>query len=117
MYLLYKMKRDYFDGGEKRASAVLSQFFSIIILTILLTAYYTYQSGKEHTYHKDAVVLSKGSNFKTGTDYVHLLIDGRKERFNPGREEFEKFSDGDTLLLTIGKGETNYDYIYKFNVK
>lgn len=117
IYFLYKMKRSYFDGGEKRASAILSQFFGIILWTIFLSAYYTYQSGKENIYYKEAIVVYKTNNIKTGTLYTGLLIDGRKERFNPARKEFEKFSKGDTLLLTIGKGKTMYEYIYEFKVK
>jgi hypothetical protein len=29
MFILYKLKRNYFEGGEKRVSAVLSQFFQL----------------------------------------------------------------------------------------
>jgi hypothetical protein len=114
---LYKMKPGYFDGGQKRASAILSQFFAIIILTIFVNVYYTYQSGKKHLYFKKAIVVNKADNIKSGTLYAELLMDGRKERFSPGKKEFGKFVDGDTLLLTIGKGKTGYDYIYEFKVK
>jgi len=119
-FVFYRMKRDYYMGidvGEKRASAVLSQFFSIIILTIFLNAFYTYHTGKESIYRKEAILIDKGSNIKTGTDYVHLLIDGRQERFSPKEEEYKSLTKGDTLLLTIGKGKTDYEIIYKFGKK
>jgi hypothetical protein len=97
--------------------AILSQFFGIILCTIILSAYYTYHSGKQYIYYKEAVVIDKTKNIKTGTLYTDLLIDGRKERFSPGRKDFDRFSTGDTLLLAIGKGKTNYEYIYEFKVK
>jgi hypothetical protein len=116
LFVLYKIKPQYFVGDEKRASAVLSQFFSIIVLTIFLNAFYTYESGKKSIYLAKAIVTDKATNVKTGTDYVHLLLDGRQERFNPKKDEFKSMAKGDTLVLTIGRGETNYDIIYEFKV-
>jgi hypothetical protein len=115
--LLYRIKRSYYEGGEKRASAILCQFFSIIILTIFLNAFYTYHTGKENIYYKEAILTNIGSNTKTGTDYVHVMIDDREERFNPKNNEYVVLAKGDTLILTIGKGSTNYDFIYEFKRK
>lgn len=118
--VLYKLRRGYYINSkipEKRASAILSQFFSVILLTIFLSAFYTYKTGKQAIYHKEAILVYKGSNVRTGTDYIHLLIDDRQERFNPKKYEYVNLTNGDTLLLTIGKGKTNYDIIYEFNKK
>jgi hypothetical protein len=117
MFILYKCKSTYFDGEEKRASAILSQFFSIIILTIFLNVFYTYQTGKENIYYKEAILTSVGSNMKTGTNYVNLLLDGRDERFSSKKHEIEVLTKGDTVLLKIGKGKTSYDIIYEFRKK
>jgi hypothetical protein len=117
MFVLYKLKRNYFDGGEKRASAVLSQFFGIIVLTIFLNAFYTYQTGKTNLYHKTAVLQDKGHNLKSGADFLHLVIDGRKERFKAKPREYKNLVSGDSLILTIGKGKTGYEFIYKFEKK
>lgn len=115
--LMYKFKPGYYEGGEKRASAILSQFFSIIILTIFLNAFYTYHTGKGNLYYKEAILIERSSNITHGTDYVNLLIDGRNERFNPGQDEFKNLAIGDTLSLTICKGKTDYEVIYHFNRK
>ncbi len=115
--LLYKTKRDYFEGGEERASAVLSLFFSSIILTIFLSAYYNYYSGKDNIYFKEAILTEKTTNVKTRTEYFTLQLDGRNERFNPKHQEFKSLNKGDTVMLTMGKGMAGYDFIYQFRKK
>lgn len=115
IFILYKARKTYFMGGEKRAGAILGQFFSIIVLTILLSVLHTYFTGKNSIYYKEAVVIDKAKNVYTGTAYVHLLIDGRRERFNPRNKEFDQIAIGDTILLEIGKGKTGFDIIYEFD--
>lgn len=89
MFVLYKYTKSYFNGGEKRASAILCQLFSTIILTIFINVYCTYNSGKRNIYYKSAVIESIGSNYKTGSNYATLLIEGRKERFSPSTKEYD----------------------------
>ena len=114
MFILYKLKRNYFEGGEKRASAVLSQFFSIIILTIFVSTYYNYHSGKSKLYYKKAIVVDKSQNIKTSKPFLFLKMNNRRERFNPSYSDWRKINTGDTLTLTIGKGAFNYEFIYRF---
>lgn len=115
MYLLFRLNRKYFEGGEKRASAILSQFFSIIILTLFLSAFYNYYSGLKSTSIKKALIISKSKNIKSGRNYMHLKIDNREERFSPTAKEFDKLSENDTINLTIGKGKLGYEFIIAFN--
>lgn len=117
MFILFNIKRDYFDGDEKRGSAVLIQFFGIIMLTVFLTSYYSYETGKSNIYYKKAVLINKSTNIKTHTNYIFLLLNGREERFNPSYKEFKNLNEGDTLILKIGKGKIDYDIIYEFNKK
>jgi hypothetical protein len=117
MYLLYRLNRQYFEGGEKRASAILSQFFSIIILTLFLSAFYNYYSGMKSTFAKKAFIISKTTNLRSGRNYIHLKIDDREERFSPAHKEFNKLQENDTTNLTIGKGKLGYEFIISFTAK
>jgi len=116
-FILYKIKQDYFDGGDQRASAIASQYFAIIALTIFLNAFYTYYTGKSNIYYKEAILIKKGNNVMSHKNYAHLLIDGRKERFNPKNSEYNKLTEGDTLLLKIGNGKNEFSIIYEFKKK
>ena len=114
MFLLYKLKPSYFKGGEKRASAVLSQFFSIVILTIFLSTFYNYKTGIKNLSRVKAIVLTKSTNAYKGTTYVTLYIRNKKERFNPRGNEYKILKVGDTINVLVGRGALNWEFIYKF---
>lgn len=113
LYILYKTLPNYFTGKEKRAGAVLSQFFAVVVITVFLAAYANIETGKE-TYKKTAAVIKKSKSTLYGNLFIHLNLDGRVERFSPSKKEFKNISVGDTILLTVGKGCFGYESIYKF---
>src|SRR5690349_11239559 len=70
LYLIYKTNPNYFKGGEKRASAVLSYFFGIIALFVFGGAYYNLQTAKKNTKNLKVFVSGKSKNTRYGTTYL-----------------------------------------------
>lgn len=117
MFILYRTYRSYFDGGQRRASAILSQYFSWVVLTLFLGAFYNYETGKKNTVVKKALVVRKSENVKTKTKYVHLIIgNNKRERFNPRSNEYRLMRANDSTLLLIGKGNLRYEFILAFGI-
>ena len=114
LFLLYKTNRKYFRGGEKRASAILSYFFGIVVLTLLAAAVYNIKTARKDLRLVQAVVVNKSKNVSYGTTYLTLQLKDRKERFNPTKEEWNRINERDTLYLEVGKGSLGYDYIFNF---
>lgn len=117
MFFLYRTYQSYFKGGERRASAILSQYFSWVVLTLFLGAFYNYETGKKNTIVKKALVVEKSENAKTRTKYVHLIIgNNKRERFNPRSNEYRLMQADDSTLLLIGKGKLGYEFILAFGI-
>jgi len=115
LYLIFKLQPDYFKSGEtKRASAILSYFFGLIALFVFGTAYYNLETSKQNTKTINAYVIDHYENYRYKTKYVTLDIDGRTERFQPNKYEWEKISINDSLTLTIGQGQLGYQCILQF---
>lgn len=114
LFLIYKTNPNYFKGGEKRGSAVLSYFFGVITLTVFGTAYYSFKTARENTTELKAFVTEKSKNIRYGTTFLKLKIDNNEERFNPTYKEWERIEENDTILLTVGHGQLGYGHILTF---
>lgn len=114
LILIYKTKPDYYIGGEKRASAVLSYFFGVIFLFVFGSAYYNVETAKKNLKPIPAFVIDKSLNIRYKTPYLTLQIENRKERFQPKINEWNNIKEKDTILLTVGQGQLGYDYIFTF---
>jgi hypothetical protein len=115
LFLIYKLNPDYFRSGEtKRGSAVLSYFFGVIALFVFLTAYINIETSKQNIRTANAFVKDHYENYRYKTKYVLLDFDGRTERFQPKKEEWDKISVNDTITLTIGQGQLGYENILQF---
>lgn len=115
LFLIYRIRPKYFKSEEsKRGSAVLSYFFGIIALFVFTTAYFNLETSKHNTRITHAIVREHYENYRYKTKYVLLDFDGRTERFQPTKNEWEKISVNDTITLTIGKGLFGYENILLF---
>jgi hypothetical protein len=115
LYLIFRLQPDYFKSGEtKRASAILSYFFGLITLFVFGTAYYNLETSKQNTKTTSAFVIDHYENYRYKTKYVTLDIDGRTERFQPNKYEWENISVNDSLTLTVGQGQLGYQCILQF---
>ena len=112
---IYKTNPDYYNGGEKRASAVLSYFFGVIALFVFGSAYYNLETAKKNIKHLKAFVADKSLNVRYETPYLTLQLDDSEERFQPKRKEWDNIKENDTILLTVGHGQLGYDYIFAFS--
>lgn len=115
LLLIYKTNPDYFKGGDKRASAILSYFFGIIAIFVFGTAYYNFNTAKNNTGIVKALVVIKHENIRHSTKYLTLKLNGRTERFQPTPKEWEKIEQNDTILLTYGQGNLDFNYIFEFS--
>lgn len=114
LFLFYKTNPNYYKGGEKRASAILSYFFGVTALFVFGTTYYNFQTAKKNPRELKAYVSDKTKNFRYGTNYLILDFDNRTERFQPTKKEWEKIETNDTILLTVGQGQLGYEHILTF---
>jgi len=114
LLIIYSSNPKYFQGGEKRASAVLSYFFGIIVLSVVGAAYYNFNTSKLNSSKISATVTEKSQNVKYKSTYLYLKIGNKLERFHPHRKEWEKISEKDTLILTVGCGRLGYKHILEF---
>ena len=118
LYLIYKLQPDYFKSGEtKRGSAVLSYFFGVVALFVLGSAKYNLETSRQNTTIINAYVIDHFENYRHKTKYVTLYIDGRTERFQPNKNEWEEISLNDSLILTVGYGQLGYQHIFQFSKK
>lgn len=114
LLFIYKMNPMYFKGGEKRASAILSYFFGIIMLFVFGISKYNLETAKSNTSNLKAFVSDKYENVRYRTMYLVLKFDNRTERFQPNASEWQKVNIGDTITLTVGEGELGYKHILEF---
>jgi hypothetical protein len=62
-------------------------------------------------------LLSYDKNYKTGSKYIHVLVKGENERFNPSYSFFEKLSNKDSVVtLCWRKGLLGYEYVEEFRL-
>jgi hypothetical protein len=114
LFFIYRTNPGYFEGGEKRASAVLSYFFGLIALFVFGAAYYNLETAKMNTRAVKAFVTEKSQNFRYKSAYLTIEIENRTERFQPMETEWVKIAENDTILLTVGRGQLGYEHILKF---
>ena len=117
LFLVYKFNRNYFKGGEKRASAVLSYFFGITFLTIFVTAYFDLKICKENQQLRKAFIVQKSTNIKYGSKILKLNINGKIEKFNPTVAEWNEIQENEIINLIVCRGVSGYEHILKFNAK
>ena len=114
-YCLYQWRPGYYkSSNETRGSAVAGLFFAIIFLTLFAATYINYETGKKKQYVKKVVLLEKSKNAMYGTLYAFLLINNKRERFAPSREEWNQMKESDSVEISLGKGTLKYEYIYRF---
>ncbi len=116
IYVLLKLIPNYFKGGNSRASAILSFIFGIIVITLFGAGKFNMETSNNKRI-VTGYVVKKTKNHKYGTPYLKILVDGRIERFQPLKEEWDLLFEKDSLYLTVGKGDLGYDYIFKFSKK
>ena len=98
------------------ASTILSYFFfGIIALFVFGTAYYNFDTAKNNKGKVKALVVIKHENISHSTKYLTLKLNGRTERFQPTPKEWEKIAQNDTILLTYGQGNLDFNYIFEFS--
>ena len=62
-------------------------------------------------------LLSHDKNYKKGSEYIHVLVNGKNERFNPYKAFFNQLSDDDsTVILCIRRGFLGYEYVEEFRL-
>lgn len=114
IYFLYKYQNEYFSGGEDNQKTIFFSSLAIICITIVAASYGNMQTAKQHTYQKKAFLMKKGENVRYHTDYLHLKMENRIERFNAPAKEYDALSINDSVILVLGKGILNYEYIFHF---
>lgn len=114
LWLLKSAYPAYFKNNEQRAGAILALFFGLTFWTLALAVGYNGQGAGSRTYPLKALVLRKSTNARYGNHYVFLRIDGKEERFEPARQAWHALVEGDTTLLTVGRGKLGYPCIIHF---
>lgn len=62
-------------------------------------------------------LISHDKNYKKGSQYIHVLVNGKDERFNPSADFFNQLSDTDSLvILCKRKGFLGYEYVEEFRL-
>ncbi|HYG16888.1 MAG TPA: hypothetical protein VEC12_14110 [Bacteroidia bacterium] len=114
MWLAYLSHKEYFkeDSKDRGRSIVAFGFGFTICLLIGFAELNKHTVSKRHI--KTAVMESKGKNMKYGTSYIHLLFEGRRERFSPRPKEYDAIASSDTIYIETGKGILGFEYIFEF---
>lgn len=115
LFCIYKIRPNYYKGGKRRASAVLSFFFGVLLLFIFGTAYYNFQTAEKNKKTIHISVLDKFKNQRYNTPYLTLHINNKAERFQPTMEEWQKIQKNDSIYLSIGQGVLGYQHIFTFS--
>lgn len=68
--------------------------------------------------HCDSYTLSgTGKNYKSGANYIHVLIKGREERFEPPIAFFNKMTNQDSVVILCKRmGFLGYEYVEEFRL-
>lgn len=121
MVVLKTFCATYFNPEEgrsdKRASAILSQFFAIVFLTLFASEYYNSRISENEKYLKKAWVEKKSQRQVASKHFVRLSINNKSERFVAKSHENDALTDGDSTTLYIGHGRLGYDFIIAFDPK
>ncbi|MBD0254238.1 MAG: hypothetical protein ICV83_00855 [Cytophagales bacterium] len=112
--LLKSVYPSYFKNNEQRAGAVLALFVGLAFWTLALAVGYNRWDAGGQTYGRKALVVQKSTNVRYGNHYVFLRLDGKEERFEPVRQEWDALVEGDTTLLLVGRGKLGHPYIIHF---
>lgn len=114
MRIAYLAHKEYFKEDSKdRGRSIVAFGFGFTICLLIGFAELNKQTVSEK-YLKPAVVDSKGKNFKYKTRYIHLLFDGRRERFSPHADDYEKIAESDTVYMETGKGILGFEHAFGF---
>lgn len=113
-YKFFKLGyKAFFLNNEKRISAIMGYCAFVMASAIWGQAYYNIATAS-HVEHRTVYVAKKSKNISKGTLYVFLNMDGKEERFNPSAKDYASITQGDSVILTYGKGNLGYYYIFKF---
>lgn len=73
--------------------------------------------AKDELHCDNYQLLSHDKNYKTGKKFIHVLIKGEDERFNPSAAFFNQLSDKDSIvILCKRKGFLGYEYVEEFRL-
>jgi hypothetical protein len=117
-FVLWWIKRTvpgyYQRNSEARAGAVLGLFFSIVIITVLGSAWIDRSSAEARAEVMRFAVKDIGTNIKTGSNYVHVFHPGQAEttfRIQVQGKELEPVVGQDSVALRIGTGELGFAHV------
>ncbi|TNE78739.1 MAG: hypothetical protein EP332_13245 [Bacteroidetes bacterium] len=104
-----------YRGTEKKEKRLLAQCFSILFLGLFAAASINTWTAQSDSEVKKAFVSKHGgfSEFRN-QNYIHLVIEGKDERFNPDPKSYKSFSQGDSIEILVGHGILGYDCILEF---
>ena len=114
LYLLFKKKPDYFVKEKKRVGCITFQIVTIIVATIFIAGLHVYKTGKKNLLTEKATILNKGFYTKTGAGWFRIRVLNNTEKIDVRSSVYENFHVGDTVDLTIGKGDWDFPVIYEF---
>ncbi|WP_299702283.1 hypothetical protein [uncultured Pontibacter sp.] len=113
--ILKKMMPSFFKNNHTRAVAILGLWLSIAACTVMIAGHYNMATAKANLRTEKAFVQQKTKNVSTSTRYLYLQLATHEERFSPRKaSEWDAIAVGDSLELTVGKGELGYSYIFHF---
>jgi hypothetical protein len=117
-FVLWWIKRTvpgyYQRNSEARAGAILGLFFSIVIITVLGSAWIDRSSAEARAEVMRFAVKDIGTNIKTGSNYVHVFHPGQAEttfRIQVQGKELEPVVGHDSVALRIGTGELGFTHV------
>lgn len=117
-FVLWWIKRTvpgyYQRNSEARAGAVLGLFFSIVIITVLGSAWIDRSSAEARAEVMRYAVKDIGTNIKSGSNYVHVFHPGQAEttfRIQVRGKELESIAGKDSVDLRVGTGELGFTHV------
>lgn len=117
-FVLWCIKRsvpDYYQrNSETRGAAVLGLFFSIVVITVLGSAWIDRRSAGARSEVVRFAVEDTGTNIKSGSNYVFVFHPGQAEttfRIQVRGKELEAIAVKDSVDLRIGTGDLGYTHV------